>query len=193
MYASGKAPELFLGRGYTGHEHLPLFGFINMNARLYDPLIGRFLSPDPYVQLPDNLQSFNRYTYGMNNPLCYVDQNGEFWWFVAAAAIGGFANLVCNWDNIDNLGQGLAYFGVGAFAGVAGLAAGGAAAAALGPIAGFAGGSVVGMASGAVSGFVLGGGNALVGGASFGEAFEKGMVGFFSGGLTGGILFFQFH
>lgn len=187
VYASGKAPELFLGRGYTGHEHLPLFGLINMNARLYDPLIGRFLSPDPYVQLPDNLQSFNRYTYGMNNPLCYVDQNGEFWWFVAAAAIGGFANLVCNWDNIDNLGQGLAYFGVGAFAGVAGLAAGGAAAAALGPIAGFAGGSVVGMASGAVSGFVLGGGNALVGGASFGEAFEKGMVGFFSGGLTGGI------
>ena len=69
-----------LGRGYTGHEHLAVFGLVNMNARLYDPILGRFLSPDPYVQLPDNLQGFNRYTYGMNNPLCYVDKNGEFWW-----------------------------------------------------------------------------------------------------------------
>ena len=47
LYASGEEPELFLGRGVTGHEHLPYFGLINMNARLYDPFTGRFLSPDP--------------------------------------------------------------------------------------------------------------------------------------------------
>jgi hypothetical protein len=49
-----------------------------MNARLYDPALGRFLSPDPYVQAPDFSQSFNRYSYCMNNPLIYVDENGEF-------------------------------------------------------------------------------------------------------------------
>ena len=31
-------------RGYTGHEEMPEFGLVNMNARLYDPMLGRFLS-----------------------------------------------------------------------------------------------------------------------------------------------------
>lgn len=47
-------------RGYTGHEMLPEFGLINMNGRMYDPLLGRFLSPDNYVQMPDYSQNFNR-------------------------------------------------------------------------------------------------------------------------------------
>jgi RHS repeat-associated protein len=55
-------------RGYTGHEHLLSVGIINMNARLYDPLLHRFLSPDNYVQDPSNTQNFNRYGYVMNNP-----------------------------------------------------------------------------------------------------------------------------
>ncbi|GAB6013456.1 RHS repeat protein, partial [Viscerimonas tarda] len=50
-------------RGYTGHEHLPEFSLINMNGRVYDPVLGRFLSPDPYVQMPDFSQNFNRYSY----------------------------------------------------------------------------------------------------------------------------------
>ncbi|GHS87345.1 hypothetical protein FACS1894201_08590 [Bacteroidia bacterium] len=66
-------------RGYTGHEHLDMFGLINMNGRLYDPAIGRMLSPDPYVQLPTYTQSFNRYSYCLNNPLKYTDPNGEWW------------------------------------------------------------------------------------------------------------------
>jgi RHS repeat-associated protein len=45
-------------RGYTGHEHIDAFGLINMNGRMYDPRLGRFLSPDPFVQAPDNSQSF---------------------------------------------------------------------------------------------------------------------------------------
>ncbi|MBR3987159.1 MAG: hypothetical protein IKK04_08395 [Bacteroidales bacterium] len=28
-------------RGFTGHEHYDRFGIINMNARLYDPVLGR--------------------------------------------------------------------------------------------------------------------------------------------------------
>lgn len=60
IYSLGTEPELMLGRGYTGHEHLTWFGLINMNARLYDPVLGRFLSPDPFVQMPDFTQNYNR-------------------------------------------------------------------------------------------------------------------------------------
>lgn len=76
-YAPGTEPSLFLNRGYTGHEYLPWFGLINMNARLYDPALGRFVAPDPYVQVPDLTQAFNRYSYCINNPLKYTDPNGN--------------------------------------------------------------------------------------------------------------------
>ena len=75
-YLPDNQPDLLLDRGFTGHEHLTTFGLINMNARLYDPAAGRFLSPDPYVQAPDNTQNLNRYTYCLNNPLRYVDKTG---------------------------------------------------------------------------------------------------------------------
>jgi RHS repeat-associated protein len=64
-------------RGYTGHEHLPELSLINMNGRVYDPDLGRFLSPDPFVQMPDFSQNFNRYSYCLNNPLIYSDPVGE--------------------------------------------------------------------------------------------------------------------
>ena len=60
-----------------------------MNARLYDPVIGRFLSPDPYVQAPYFSQNFNRYSYAWNNPLRYTDPNGE-WIIFAAALVGAY-------------------------------------------------------------------------------------------------------
>ena len=50
-----------------------------MNARLYDPALGRFLNTDPEVQLPDNTQSYNRYSYCLNNPLRYADPTGMFY------------------------------------------------------------------------------------------------------------------
>lgn len=65
-------------RGYTGHEHMAGFGLINMNGRLYDPYLQRFLSPDPFVQAPENAQNYNRYTYCLNNPLMYTDPSGYF-------------------------------------------------------------------------------------------------------------------
>ncbi|MCQ2975739.1 MAG: RHS repeat-associated core domain-containing protein [Bacteroidales bacterium] len=73
-------------RGYTMHEHLDEFGLINMNARLYDPYIARFLSPDPYIQDPEYSQNFNRYSYCLNNPLKYTDPSGEKWWHWALGA-----------------------------------------------------------------------------------------------------------
>ena len=78
-YSPGEAPELLLGRGYCGHEHLTEFGLINMNARLFDSALCRFLSPDPIVQAPDNSQNFNRYSYCLNNPMKYVDESGLVW------------------------------------------------------------------------------------------------------------------
>jgi RHS repeat-associated protein len=76
-YSPGSEPSLFIaGRGFTGHEHLPWFNLINMNGRIYDPLVGQFLSPDNYVQDPTFTQNYNRYTYCLNNPLKYVDPSG---------------------------------------------------------------------------------------------------------------------
>ena len=65
-------------RGYTGHEHLWRYGLINMNGRVYDPVMSSFLSVDTYVQDPENPQNFNRYAYCLNNPLRYVDPSGDF-------------------------------------------------------------------------------------------------------------------
>jgi len=52
------------------------FGLINMNGRCYDPVVGRFLSPDILVQNPNNTQCYNRYSYAINNPLKYSDPSG---------------------------------------------------------------------------------------------------------------------
>lgn len=141
LYAVGNQPELLLGRGYTGHEHLPWFGLINMNARLYDPMLGRFLSPDPYVQAPDFSQNYNRYSYCLNNPLRYTDENGEFIFtllcaiipgaqplipaamYLDAAWMGAAINVAVNWDDIKadggwGSGKFWAYAGLGAVSGV---------------------------------------------------------------------------
>ena len=73
-------------RGYGGHEMLPQYRLVNMDGRMYDYALGRFLSPDNYVQEPNNSQNFNRYTYCLNNPLKYTDPDGES--FTLAAIIG---------------------------------------------------------------------------------------------------------
>ena len=65
-------------RGFTGHEHLDNLGLIHMNGRVYDPVLGKFLSADPIVQFPETTQGFNRYTYAANNPLSFTDPSGFF-------------------------------------------------------------------------------------------------------------------
>lgn len=71
--------QRIIDRGYTGHEHLTEFGLINMNGRVYDPTIGRFLSPDPINQAPDCPGNYNTYSYCLNNPLKYTDPSGCLW------------------------------------------------------------------------------------------------------------------
>lgn len=99
-YASlTKLPEF--DRGFTGHEHLDEFNLINMNGRVYDPILGRFLSPDNYVQAPDYTQSLNRYSYCLNNPLIYTDPSGNSFLGLLFRAIAGnyIRGVGDNWIN----------------------------------------------------------------------------------------------
>ena len=106
--------QSLLGRGYTGHEHFFEVGLIHMNGRMYDATLGRFLSPDNYVQEPFNTQSYNRYGYVFNNPLMFTDPSGEFAEGLAPWAIslivGGFltaaAIIYPELTNIDAYGFG---------------------------------------------------------------------------------------
>jgi RHS repeat-associated protein len=48
----------------------------NFGARYDSSSIGRFMSPDPGGFSPGDPQSWNRYTYVLNNPLTYIDPDG---------------------------------------------------------------------------------------------------------------------
>jgi RHS repeat-associated protein len=63
-------------RGYSGQEMLDNLALIHMNGRVYDALVGQFVSPDPFVPEPLLTQSYNRYSYVRNNPLRFVDPSG---------------------------------------------------------------------------------------------------------------------
>lgn len=66
-----------------------------MNGRVYDPVLGRFLSPDPYVQAPGYAGSFNRYSYCLNNPLVYTDPDGEFFTSLFLGPLGVIIDGAC--------------------------------------------------------------------------------------------------
>lgn len=113
-----------LDRGFTGHEHLPEFKLINMNGRMYDPILGRMLSPDHYVQAPDYTQNFNRYSYCFNNPLIYTDPDGEFIQYIIGGIMGAFSGAqIANARGVTGFGK-VAYILGGALigAGSAGIA-----------------------------------------------------------------------
>ncbi|WP_444897809.1 polymorphic toxin-type HINT domain-containing protein [Microbulbifer sp. SSSA005] len=70
-------------RGYTGHAEDANTGLVYMQARYYDPLIGRFYSMDPvgylgHLERGNPIQGMNRYAYANNNPYKYNDPDGEF-------------------------------------------------------------------------------------------------------------------
>lgn len=189
-------------RGYTGHEMLPQFGLINMNGRLYDPQIGRFLSTDNFVQEPYDSQNFNRYSYCMNNPLKYTDPSGEFIHLLIGAAVGGYINWMinrCQWN-----ASGLASFATGALAsvsttnaigGVFGHQLGSVGTEMLragshgiiqGTITGLAGGNFLnGFATGSVSSLV-GSGLGAIGASTDMSLMGMGLSGGFASQLTGG-------
>jgi len=159
--------------------------------------------PDNYIQDPFNTQNFNRYGYCLNNPLVYVDENGEFWHLIIGAVVGGVINWISNDARLD--AKGLGYFAVGAVAGAvgAGIGSGVSASLAGGTFAGgfmstsvavsssFINGAAIGAASGLGAGFVGGFGNSLVSGQNIGQALKNGindgLTGAAFGAITGGI------
>lgn len=141
-------PDMY--HGYTGHEMLDDVGLIHMNGRLYDPMMARFVSADFLIQSPDNLQSYNRYTYVWNNPLALTDPSGQ-WCIpcIVGAVVGALsAGSQSNWDP-KAMVQGAV---VGGLAGWAGGAAGGWASTASNSaiIGGIVGGATAGLVSGAM-------------------------------------------
>ncbi|SHM26796.1 RHS repeat-associated core domain-containing protein [Rhodanobacter sp. OK091] len=65
------------GPGYTGHVNDPDTGLVYMQARYYDPAVGRFLSVDPVMPTAGSGFKFNRYNYGNNNPIGNTDPTGK--------------------------------------------------------------------------------------------------------------------
>ena len=96
--------DVNFARGYCGHEMLNDFQLINMNGRMYDPILGRFLSPDNYVQLPTSAQSFNRYSYCLNNPLKYLDPDGE-WFGIDDLLVAGVSFVIGYTSNCIKTGD----------------------------------------------------------------------------------------
>jgi hypothetical protein len=167
-----------------------------MNGRMYDPVLGRFLSPDNFVQDPYNSQSYNRYGYVLNNPLMYTDKSGEFWilipiivgaYFGGAQANGSFNPLKWDYNNpstyVGILGGGLiggVSFGIGsAISGVTSTAL-----ASVGINGGFWGGAISGLTSGIAGGGFSGGFMSMLPGGS-GNFIKDSLIGASIGGFAG--------
>ena len=118
-----------------------------------DPVIGRFLSCDNYVQEPDNSQNFNRYSYCLNNPLRYTDPSGELIGIDDAIIWGAIIGAVVNVgvqahnDNINSIGDFFLAAGIGGAAGALSGLGTGLAASSIG------GGILGGMVTGAATSF----------------------------------------
>ncbi|MCK9452643.1 MAG: polymorphic toxin type 23 domain-containing protein [Bacteroidales bacterium] len=190
-------------RGFTGHEHLDGFQLINMNGRMYDPVVSRMLAPDNFVQTPDFSQNFNRYSYALNNPLMFTDPSGElFGWDDAIVGGIGFAFGYVSYG-LSNGDWGWNAVGAGAIgAGTAllGYYSGGATSAA--SIAeGFASSGIAGVGNNYAATVALGYSGRYVASAAIssvmpsisipvGDNFNVNVstgVGFGSGGLVGGV------
>lgn len=91
------------GRGYTAHEQLDDIGLVHMNGRLFDPTTGRFLQTDPMLQAPGDLQSYNRYSYCLNNPVTCTDPSGQSF-LGNLTGINPMRSFLANYKLVDPLG-----------------------------------------------------------------------------------------
>ncbi len=190
-----------LDRGFTGHEHLYNFGLINMNGRMYDPVMSSFLSVDNYVQQPDNSQNFNRYAYCLNNPLKYTDPSGEcvFEAVMSGVIMGVMSSCFMIMNSninrpIDITTTFLIGAASGAIGGLAGYGAGCGASLLLSDV-GIIPGALTGSIGGFAGGFAGASSSAWMYGASFGDGLLAGLKsgawgalgGMLIGGIQGGI------
>lgn len=185
-------------RGFTGHEMLDDYGLIHMNGRVYDAKLARFLQADPFIQAATDTQSFNRYSYVMNNPLNTTDPSGFFFsklWKeikpfigtivaivvtfvcpvcgpIVAGMIGGAASAAVNGGNIL---MGAAF---GAFSGAAG---------GIGGLGGFFTRGMIGGMQTAMAGGKFGNGFAAAGIGGMGGIGKNPMLLFAQSAVLGGV------
>ncbi len=93
--------------GYTGHRKEDS-GLVYMQARYYDPVLGRFISTDPAGFSESNYQTFNRYAYANNNPNSFYDPNGEVANFALKFIADVGLNLVINYATTGSPNLGMA-------------------------------------------------------------------------------------
>jgi len=169
------AKQQFTGKKLDDETGLYYFG-----ARYYDPLLGRFITPDTIVQNPSDPQTLNRYSYCGNNPINRVDPTGHSWkkfWKAAVTAIVGTILIVASAGTLTPV--------VGAYwAGVATRAMVGATIG--GTFAAATGGNIgMGLLTGAVGGAVFAG--LAPGLSTFSDGIMRGAtLGGAAGPLTGG-------
>ncbi|MCA1763273.1 MAG: hypothetical protein LC664_09820 [Flavobacteriales bacterium] len=183
---------------------LEMFDF---GSRFYDPQLGVWFTPDPAEQF------HNPYLGIGNNPVMYVDPDGEFVFtsaVIVGAMIGSFTGAMMAGYSGASPGQIMAAFGVGALSGAIGGATGqgmtnlvntgmgfgvGFVGASVGSTSGFFAGAAVGASAGLAGGFTTGFGNAAIQGGNIGDMLDAGVefgwkgaaAGAAIGGLSGGL------
>ena len=165
-------------RGYTDHEMLADFGLIHMNGRVYDPILGRFLSADPNVDGASDAQGYNRYSYVGNNPMNATDPSGYFGLkdVLKIVAIVVVAYFTAGWA-VSTWGTTM----TGTLGGTMTVTAGSTFATMV-PVA-IGNGIIGGLAGGFASGFA----GSLLNGGSIGDAFKAGVIGSATGAISGGV------
>jgi RHS repeat-associated protein len=80
---------------FTGKERDVETGLDYFGARYYAKVQGRFTAPDPLLSSATvgDPQSWNRYSYTVNNPLRYIDPDGLWWWDASAGGSLSDADL----------------------------------------------------------------------------------------------------
>jgi RHS repeat-associated protein len=64
---------------FTAYQHDTESGLDYALARFYDSRMGSFCSADPVGGDPTDPQTWNRYAYARNNPVNFIDPNGQSW------------------------------------------------------------------------------------------------------------------
>jgi RHS repeat-associated protein len=154
---TGNTETIFKFGGQLGVVTAPN-GLCNMRFRWYDPDCKRFISEDSRLGTISDPLSLNRYLYAINDPLNFVDPQGEgpFLVLLGAIAIGAAAGAVAELVSAQLQDRAIDWEQLAANAIVGGIAGG--------AFAVLAGSGGVGfVAAGAISGALDGGGSYALG------------------------------
>ncbi len=170
-----------------------MLGIYDYGARYYDPVLGRWFTHDPKLQVP------NPYLFCGNSPGMYIDPDGQFFFLAGLIpALLSTASLIHKLTSgqIKNFWDFAKFWAVNAITSLAGAGIGNVIGeglkASLSLGGGFINGALVAGGSGAASGFAGGAANTWLSGGSLGQGLRAGFKGAVIGGgvgaLTGGLI-----